>query len=1246
MKVLPVVTFVAWSAISLVSAGPVASARPFKPFVSGVMRGGQPARHIKLHVAGVKDLWLIAIGVPNNAKGYADWGDAKLIDANGKVTYLSDLTPAADRRTYGGVFRDKRQHGKGPIRIGDRTFKRGIGTHADCEICYRLDGRYVWFEGWIGIDAETRGRGHVRFTVSDKPHGVRPGKPARRSPTVHAAEPDAKALRRAIEDLTATFGARYPNGKAYLARLEAIDKALHGKDGAGGAVEGRKQLAALHREALLANPLLDFDTLVLVTRRPFKGGKPGNPDRARGWDMGFPRSSFSHSSLRRGAFESEIAVLSPVRPDGRLTTLYRPERRGYIGDLDLHWSGKRLLFTMRGGKGNFQVHEIGADGRHVRQVGRGEQGDVDNHSACYLPCGDIIFASTACFQGVPCNKTKVAVLYRMGPDGRNVRQLCFEQDHDFTPTVLENGRVMYLRWEYSDLPHAYSRILFHMNPDGTGQMEFYGSNSYWPNSVFHAKGIPGKPTMFVGLVMGHHECYRTGELVLFDTSRGRHEADGVVQKVPGWGKPVVPTMTDTLTARTWPKFATPIPLSDPSTGLGAGKYFLVTAKLTSTSPWDIYLVDVFDNMVLLHHADGWGLLDAIPLRPTARPKVIPDKIDPDGTEAVVVLTDLYRGAGLTGVPRGTIKTLRLITYHYCYQGLGGQYDRVGLDGPWDVRCVLGTVPVEPDGSAAFRVPANMPIGLQPLDGEGKAVQLMRSWFVGMPGEVVSCIGCHEPQNTISPVRPTAAGRREPVRIIPFYGPRRGFSFAREVQPVLDRYCVGCHDGRKRSDGRLIPDLRTAPQRKYGAGRFTPSYMALRRLVRTPTMEPDMHMLAPGDFHADTTELVQMLSKGHHGVKLDAEAWDRLITWIDLSTPAHGTWREIAGDKRVLHQARRRRECLKLYAGRDDDPEAIPATTAKPVKPIIPKQPDGPPPVKVTCPGWPFDATDAARRQGQAGRTGRTIHLAPGVTLHLVRIPAGRFVMGDPAGRPDERPAGQVAIAKPFWMGKYEITNRQYALFDRSHDSRLEPGDALHFERPARGFSLSGADQPVVRVSWLRARAFCDWVSKKTGRRFSLPTEAQWEWACRAGTDTPMSYGQVDADFARRANLADATFRRVISYGGQDRAASILPEWRPACARVNDRHRVSSPVGRFEPNAWGLHDMHGNVAEWTQSAYVPYPYRDEDGRNAPGAVTRRVARGGSWYDRPTRARSAFRVGYKPWLGVYNVGFRVVCTDGGP
>ena len=380
-----------------------------------------------------------------------------------------------------------------------------------------------------------------------------------------------------------------------------------------------------------------------------------------------------------------------------------------------------------------------------------DQKDVHYYDACYLPNGDIAFVSTAPFQGVPCNAgVIVGMMYIMDGDGGNIRQVCFEQDHSYCPSVLNDGRILYLRWDYTDTPHVWNRILFSMFPDGTGQAEYYGSNSYWPNSIFYARAIPQHPTKVVGIVTGHH-VGRVGELVIFDPAQGRHETDGVVQRIPGYGEKVEPLIEDKLTEHSWPKFVHPYPLSE--------KYFIVSCKPTPDSLWGIYLVDVFDNMVLLKEEEGCVLLEPIPLRATRKPPQIVSRVDPERDDALVYVTDVYQGPGLAGVPRGSVKQLRVFTYHFGYQKLAGIDHRIGSDGPWEVKRVLGTVPVESDGSVLFRIPAKTPISIQPLDEQGQALQLMRSWMTAMPGETLSCAGCHENHNASAAPNSTLALRR-------------------------------------------------------------------------------------------------------------------------------------------------------------------------------------------------------------------------------------------------------------------------------------------------------------------------------------------------------------------------------------------------------------------------------------------------------------------------------------------------------
>nr|MBC8372060.1 SUMF1/EgtB/PvdO family nonheme iron enzyme [Planctomycetota bacterium] len=536
---------------------------------------------------------------------------------------------------------------------------------------------------------------------------------------------------------------------------------------------------------------------------------------------------------------------------------------------------------------------------------------------------------------------------------------------------------------------------------------------------------------------------------------------------------------------------------------------------------------------------------------------------------------------------------------------------------------------------------------QPLDEQGAALQLMRSWFTAMPGENISCVGCHESQREASPVAVSATVSRKPSEITPWYGRPRGFSFRREVQPVLQKYCVGCHNGKDRTDGKKPPDLRS--EEDTGAsGAYSRSYRALYAYTRTPSLESDMHMLVPGDFHADNSELVQMLRKGHHGVKLPREAWDRLITWIDLCVPFYGTWHELAGWKTVRPASERRRAMLKLYAGIDADPESADALAKPDPTPIIPKAP--PPSAKPpTVVGWPFDAKEAKRRQSVASKVQRDVLLDDGVKLSLVYIPAGKFIMGDAAGVGDERPLACVSIDKPFWMGKFEVTNGQFAKFDARHNSRWIKGPGLQYSSAERGWRVNGPRQPVVRVSWRQATEFCRWLSKKTGQTFTLPTEAQWEYACRAGTATPLWYGGTDADFSKTASLADGTLTKAcfaLRRKSLPRTTSVLQTLvRPAFSdKGNDGAIVSANVGKYLPNAWGLHDMHGNAAEWTRSTYKRYPYRANDGRDETKADDRKVVRGGSFHDRPATSRSAYRLSYPSWRRIFNVGFRITCPAG--
>ncbi len=1093
---------------------------------------------------------------------------------------------------------------------------------------------------------------------------------------------DFNSLRLAITDLTETFGQRYPKGQGYLERLDSLEElskvtlsSFNQKNNSSAKTALSKlahDLNKLRYDALLSNPLLDFKKLLLLKRR-------------RG-QLGLPVNHKCNSGIERTGYDNEITVLTPVRTDGRLQTLFRPRGGKYVGEMDLHFDADRLLFTMP--KGNsWQIFKIKTDGSSLRQVSRGNRyDDVDNFDACYLPNGRIVFASTASYTGVPCwhGKERACSIYLMDADGGNMRQLCFDQDLDLHPSVLPTGQIIFSRWDYTGPMHIYLRPLMVMNPDGTGQRAVYGSNSYWPNALYFPRGIPGAPTKIIAIIAGYHGVPRMGELGLLDITKGWQQADGVVQRIPGRGKPVKTVIRDNLVDKSWPKFLHPYPLSDPSTGLGAGKYFLVASQLNRKSPWGIYLVDVFDNMLPILVLPKFDLFEPIPLTKTPRPPVIPDRVDLKRKDAVVYLHDVYAGPGLAGVPRGTVKKLRIVAYHFGYPGMAGP-DKIGCGGPWEVMRIIGTVPVQEDGSVMFSVPADTPLTVQPLDEQGKAVQLMRSWFTAMPGETVSCVGCHEQQKQIPLTSNRLALNRPPDRIKQWYGPPRGLDFERDVQPVLDKYCIACHNGQSYPEDRQIADLRSErfvkdyrgrELTKLGANRlhpvvrealggtavrYTPAYEALVPYIRRVNIEDHVGLLVPGEYHADTSELIQMLSKGHYNVQLDNEAWERLITWIDLNAPCHGTWGEVSPIPDGAD--RRRRELSRLYGGPEENPEAIPEIHRASIESIKPKQISG---TNVVFTAQSSVSQGSPRPQIVSEKIEKNIDLG-GVTMKLVRIPAGKFVMGDPNGQPDECPPALVSIIQDFWMGVCEVTNEQYHKFDPDHESGYF---TKRFQGPdGPGLSLAGPSQPVVRVSWEQALAFCHWLSAKSGLKFTLPTEAQWEYACRAGSQEAFYYGTENADFSAWANLADKSLSvrpgptgglesNITAHFGKGILESAVSGGNVLCdIRFDDGTVATANVGSYRPNAWGLYDMHGNACEWTRTTYRPYPYNPDDGlplrltsqdvaagRDYPDQDGRKVVRGGSWFDRPKRCRSAFRLSYPAWQRVHNVGFRVVCEMG--
>ncbi|MFC1766338.1 SUMF1/EgtB/PvdO family nonheme iron enzyme [Planctomycetota bacterium] len=1154
-------------------------------------------------------------------------------------------------------------------------------------VCLFVLSLTVYTEPTYGQQRRDRGRGRrgqpIVMKAMDDPQAL-----------IALSGPDA--LMRSITHILKQKPREYKNGRLFLQQAKQFEQTMPDilkglATGDPEAIKAMQQYSQLKYNALVAeNPFIDFDEILVVLTESIVS--------KANW--------VGTHTMRPKGYRNKIARLN-LRT-GNVTDVYQPQDDTFLGELDLHYDGQKLLFTITDANNLYQVMEVGLDGSSPRQVSSIKGQYVHNYGGVYLPDERIVFSSTAPMIGVPCigGSESVPNLYIMDSQGENTRQLTFEQDADWYPTVLADGKIMYLRWEYIDIMHYYARIMMTMNPDGTNQRAVYGSQCLWPNSMYNARPLPGEPGKFAAIVSGHHGVGGTGRLAIFDTNKGYAHADGVVQLIPGYGKQVIhvtvdqlyPTVKkelltvfpdlqdvvtklikesmspaspdkdfhqlnneffsgcyprlreiypqmaldiDRLADGVYPQFYQPYPVS--------AQYYLTLAQLTENNDWGLYLVDTFDNIVPIKPTKTRGysyMMEPYPLRKRKRPPIIPDRVNLKDKEATCYIQNVYQGPGLKGVPVGTIDSLRVFTFAYGYYKMGGHHI-LGVESGWDVKRLLGTVKVEKDGSAMFKIPANTTVSLQPLDKKGRSVQLFRSWLAAMPGEELSCIGCHEPPDASPVAHKTIAAGKAPQPLTPYRQRVEGFSFNAEIQPVLDAYCIDCHDG---SDAQL-PNFKDTTIADPGRSQnFSKAYFVFHKYFRRPGPESSGTMLMPYEFHASTSEGIQLLEKGHYGVKLDEDSWKRLYTWIDLNVPFHGSWSAANStrDRERQWTADIAAYAAKLrvqYAGVNVDWEYVP-TRPYPVTPSKKKGLEKTEPIAFSVPNWPFDSTTAKRMQQQAGQEQqKLIDLGNGLRLTMVRIPAGEFIMGSDEDSPQEQPRHRISIDKPFWISEAEINNKLFFAFRPNHNAGVY--DQQWKDHTRLGYYANYDEQPAVRMSWKDACDFCDWVGEKTGQKVALPTEAQWEWACRAGSDQAMTFGSKTSDFSPYANLADRSIREFAVTGTNPSFRSNLEgnpryDFIPRIAAFDDKQFLVTGTRQYSPNAWNLYDMHGNVAEWTRSDYLRYPYR-ADQSNSMSPHTQKVVRGGSFRDRPYRATSSYRLGYEPWQGVYNVGFRIVIEE---
>ncbi|MBW1864645.1 MAG: hypothetical protein JRI64_03175 [Deltaproteobacteria bacterium] len=631
---------------------------------------------------------------------------------------------------------------------------------------------------------------------------------------------------------------------------------------------------------------------------------------------------------------------------------------GMIRDPDVSYDGKRVLFSWRKSEfdDDYHLYEMNLENSEIRQLTSGER--VADYEGAYLPNGDIVFNSTRCIQTVDCWWTEVSNIYTCDKDGKYLRRLSFDQVHTNYPQVTHDGRIIYTRWEYNDRSQVWTQPLFQMNPDGTAQREFYGNSSYFPTTLLHGRSIPGSNKV-LAIATGHHSS-QSGKLILIDPAKGRQENSGAqlispvretaaerIDSYGQWGEqfiyPYPLNETEylvTYVPAVWPRsrygellYHRNIYFEMVTDGTIKGKSTLLRFKN--------YFMTVDGRRELLTADPFISCSQQIPLR-RRHPTVRVSTVDYRQAFGSYYLKDVYHGKGLQGIKRGTVKKLRVVALEYRAAGIGVNGNRgpaggalvstpvaIG-NGTWDVKVVLGETPVYADGSAFFYVPARTPVYFQAIDAKGHVVQTMRSWSTLQPNENLSCVGCHERKNETPPHRGhiTTAMKKGASHLDHFYGAPRGFSFPREIQPILDRHCISCHKNRKSVlemiaviDGKEVqlPKDKKLLQGPFSLlGELSIDYRAGRRwsdaylnLTHSHAYKGGKHIYGQWDhtvvnwispqsppevlppYHkgAAKSSMMKMLEKGHEEVILSKEETDKLACWIDLLVPYCGDYVE-------------------------------------------------------------------------------------------------------------------------------------------------------------------------------------------------------------------------------------------------------------------------------------------------------------------------------------------------------------------
>jgi cytochrome c553 len=682
-----------------------------------------------------------------------------------------------------------------------------------------------------------------------------------------------------------------------------------------------EQACLLRRKVAFANPLLDFDKILFIKRHFCPDAETtGNHmcdqffgfNAIRGGGLFVLEKPFSEKPTARNVLEN--SVCENARFKGQKLTA----KGGFLSP-ELSFDGKQILFAYTEIADNendrnryrkwtenntYKVFRVNVDGTSLTQLTDGPWNDFD---PCFLPNGRIIFISERRGGYGRCHGRPVPsfTLHSMNPDGSDIVCLSPHETNEWQPSVNHDGNVVYTRWDYVDRGFNQAHHGWTTTPDGRDPRAIHGNFSANQGSRPHfeitVRSVPDSRKYMATAACHHGQAY--GSIVLIDPTVPDDDAMGPVKRLtPDQLFPEAEIGTHGDPAN----YAGPWPLSehfflcvfDPDSRSNAG----------TNNNYGIYLVDAFGNKELLYRDPEISCLDPMPLRPRPMPPALPTQtavgkppaecsktgpVDPKTIPDYGLVSLMDVNESLYQMPKDVkITQLRIIQLLPKTTPFANN-PRIGFGDQKSARMVLGTVPVEEDGSAFFKMPANKPVFFQALAADGLALQSMRSATYVHPGENLTCRGCHEPRMRTSGLtqRPPLALKRPPSEIKPDVEGSRPFSFPILVQPVLDKNCVACHE-KSRGEGKKAPDLSKGGQRK--PGQFFASYDALRPFTFfwDNAVFDNVPRTTPGKFGARASRLYQLLAKGHHDLKLSPEDLHRLCLWMDCNSDFFGSYENL------------------------------------------------------------------------------------------------------------------------------------------------------------------------------------------------------------------------------------------------------------------------------------------------------------------------------------------------------------------